>query len=403
MTILNEKFWMLDESALPKAFFDIETTKNSVNLTVSKGLGIIEFSGVLLKNPGLFDRLFSDVVDSEELLKMLEKVEADDSIKKLLIKTTSPGGETSLILEIMQAIDKVKMKKSVVGYAQDLAASAAFFVLSKCEKIFSNEIAKLGSIGVYTVILDQSEAAKSQGYKVHMIASGKNKGVGEPGTEITAEQIEPIQMYVNDLFDIFKKEMGRTVSEDMLDGKTVVAQRAIAAGLIDGIEPFENIKKIMEAEIMENEKILAELEQSKAKALELEKAFEQQKALLETIQKEKAELEVIRKKDKAESLINKWLAKGLSADKIENTEGKKTVLFDLAYASPETFDKICDLFSNEMTIELPTSNVGTDSDDEIDQTMSVIKRADELMKTNNLKRDEALIRAMSEIGFSLAI
>lgn len=104
--------------------------------------------------------------------------------------------------------------------------------------------AQIGSIGVYSVILDDSKASEKAGLRYHVVRSGIYKGTGA-GEKITPDELVPYQEVVDDLAGMFASDVarGRTMTQDqareLATGRTWTAPKAKALGLLDGIESLE--------------------------------------------------------------------------------------------------------------------------------------------------------------------
>ncbi len=177
----------------------------------------------------------------------IDKAEQDASIKSILLHVDSPGGQVSGTAELG---DKVKnSKKPVTAYIEDLGASAAYWVASQASKVYANRMAQIGSIGVYTAIEDRSAQAAMAGVKVHLINTGKYKGAGYPGTQITDAQLEDFQGRIDSIFGEFKSAVasGRGLSDDAVskvaDGRVFGAAEAASLGLIDGVMSLDDAFK----------------------------------------------------------------------------------------------------------------------------------------------------------------
>jgi signal peptide peptidase SppA len=143
--------------------------------------------------------------------------------------------------------------KPCYAYVEDLAASAAYWIASQCDKVFANSTAMVGSIGTYMTVQDYSAAAAQCGVKVHVVRAGAMKGVGTPGTEVTAEHLGELQRLVNDLNAQFVSAVGtgRKLSAEsaqaLADGRVHVGRNALSLGLIDGIQSFDSTLATLKA------------------------------------------------------------------------------------------------------------------------------------------------------------
>jgi len=207
----------------------------------SGGVAIVEMTGPLMKQVSSFSGGTSSVFAK----KQIRSAARDQEVGGILLKFDSPGGTTSGTMDCFDEIQAVAAKKPVWAYCEDMCASAAYFMACGADKIFSNATALVGSIGTYMVVYDQSAAATMQGLKVHVLSTGKYKGAGVAGTEITPEQLADFQRIVDETNSLFlaavQKGRGmdaKTVA-DIADGRCHLAEAAADLGLIDGIQSFD--------------------------------------------------------------------------------------------------------------------------------------------------------------------
>jgi signal peptide peptidase SppA len=182
-----------------------------------------------------------------EIRGRLRRAVEDPAVKAILLHVDSPGGMAAGTGDLADEVAAAARVKPVVGYIEDLCASAAYWIASQATRLFANPTAIVGSIGTYGVAVDSSRAAAGMGVVVHIIRAGEFKGAGEPGTEITAEQLAEFQQVVDAVNSHFLAAVarGRRMSpatvEAIADGRVLVGDQAEAAGLIDGIQTLEEV------------------------------------------------------------------------------------------------------------------------------------------------------------------
>jgi len=133
-----------------------------------------------------------------EVRQQLRQAIADPEVEGILLRIDSPGGTVSGTADLANDVFKANKRKPVLAFAEDLAASAAFWVASQADAIIANtETAMVGSIGTFIGLHDLSGAAGQQGIRPIVIKSGQFKGAGFPGTEITTEQVAEWQTLVD--------------------------------------------------------------------------------------------------------------------------------------------------------------------------------------------------------------
>ena len=177
----------------------------------------------------------------------LREAAANPDIGSILLRIDSPGGTVAGTYELAADVAAVNQLKPVVAYIEDTGASAAYWVASAARKVYANELALVGSIGVVATVADTSKLAENAGVKFHTVSTGKFKGAFGPGQEVTEEQIAYLQGIIDQTGEFFKKavQTGRGMTakevEAVADGRVMHAKEAKAAGLIDGIKTFDEV------------------------------------------------------------------------------------------------------------------------------------------------------------------
>ena len=198
----------------------------------SNGVRVIEAHGVMAKGFGSYPGM---VVDTAELREALLEAEEDPEVDAVVIDWDSPGGYVDGVADAADVV--TNMGKPVVSFAGGMCCSAAYWIASASDSIVANQSATVGSIGVYVVHEDLSGLAGQMGAKVDVIASGKYKGAGVPGTSLTPEQRALIQERVNKLAGRFKAAVlsDREVPEMAMEGQTFDGEDAVDVGLFDDL------------------------------------------------------------------------------------------------------------------------------------------------------------------------
>ena len=206
-------------------------------------IAIIPLQGTLMKHASSMGNNTSTILARRQI----RAAAADSGIKAILLHIDSPGGTVAGTKELADDVYAAAADKPVYAYIEDLGASAAYWIASQATKVFANETAIVGSIGTYGVIHDASGMAAKEGIKVHVVRAGAMKGVGTPGTEVTAEHLAELQRIVNDQNEFFIKGVSRvrplTLSQvrNIADGRVHVGKAAAELGLIDGVATLDAV------------------------------------------------------------------------------------------------------------------------------------------------------------------
>lgn len=153
----------------------------------------------------------------------------------------SGGGEVAGTDEAAAATAIAAANKPVHVHADDLMASAAYWVGSQGTRITANPTTDVGSIGVVASLLDISAALEQLGLELHVVSTGPRKGLlAKP--EVTEETIAYVQELIDPVFEEFKQAVkrGRNLGiadvRKSADGSVWLAKEALARGLIDAVE-----------------------------------------------------------------------------------------------------------------------------------------------------------------------
>ncbi len=215
---------------------------------VRDGVAIVPISGVIARFASEVNGACAPQgTSTEAILQDLRSALADGNVTGILLHINSPGGAVSGVKEAADIIAQAAKSKPMVAFVDGLGASAAYWLAAGAGKIYSTETSFVGSIGVYTVLVDSSKQAETEGRKIKKVASGPYKGAGVPGTAITAEQEQATQIVVDQLAGMFFAAVGaaRKLTGDALaavtDGRAHLAKDAMRLGLTDGIRSFDQV------------------------------------------------------------------------------------------------------------------------------------------------------------------
>jgi len=176
----------------------------------------------------------------ETFKQTLGDISASDDIQSVILNISSGGGTVTGTPEAGQAIKALGKSKTVIAYTDSLAASAAYWLACNASRVFLSQSAELGSIGVYSCFLDESQAFAQDGVKVEVFKGGnsKFKAMGLPGTSLTDDQKAYLQESVDKCYAQFLSVVTanrKGISHDALSGKMFDSADSVKLGLADGV------------------------------------------------------------------------------------------------------------------------------------------------------------------------
>jgi signal peptide peptidase SppA len=194
--------------------------------------------------------MFSGATSVEDLATDFSSALADPRVKAILLNINSPGGQVDGINEMAGMINAAG--KPVYAYVGGMAASAAYWLASQADEIVTDATALIGSIGVVAGFTDRSGADEKNGLKRFEIVSSQSPRKRlDPATP---EGKAAVQAMVDDLAEPFIAAVaqGRDVDvakvlSDFGQGESMIAKRALDAGMIDRIGSFEGLLAEMAA------------------------------------------------------------------------------------------------------------------------------------------------------------
>lgn len=178
---------------------------------------------------------------NEYTARILEKADAYDTVKAVVLKINTPGGTVD---STEMLADTVKnFSKPIVAWTP-YCASAGVFVASQADEIIlePSVTAEIGSIGVLMVYTDYSKYLEKEGMDVQIFrAEGSEDKALINGIEpLTDELKAEIQADLNACRKAFlgyvkRGRAGRLKSNEVFSGKMYKKEQAIQLGLADKI------------------------------------------------------------------------------------------------------------------------------------------------------------------------
>jgi signal peptide peptidase SppA len=216
---------------------------------VVDGVALLSAEGTLMKHESSADESTSTVM----LRNTVRRMTSDPLVRGVIAVVSSPGGTVAGAYDLADDFAMLSKAKPFYTYAQDICCSAAYLLASQTRGISANRNALVGSIGTYGVVWDSSKMFADAGVKVHVIrgsVDGKPaplKGAGEPGTEITDEQLAAWQEQIDQMNELFigavvrGRKMDRAKVEKLADGNAHVGDSARKLGLVDKVESLDEL------------------------------------------------------------------------------------------------------------------------------------------------------------------
>ncbi len=186
------------------------------------------------------------ITDADAQIKLLKKYAKDESVKAIVLRLDSPGGQVAPAQELYRQIRDIRKDgKPVVASFGSVAASGAYYIACAADKIFANPGTITGSIGVVAQFPNIQQLGEKVGVKVAVIKSGEHKDMGNPFRELAPEEQELIQKVIDDVYQQFVdavaegRGMDATYVRKLADGRIFSGRQAKDLGLVDELGGLE--------------------------------------------------------------------------------------------------------------------------------------------------------------------
>ncbi|TDM04539.1 signal peptide peptidase SppA [Macrococcus carouselicus] len=224
----------------------------------SNRIARVEVDGVI-QDTGSPTMFAAETYNHERMMRELEEIKADQSIKGMLMVVNSPGGGVYESAEIHDKIEEIKKSgKKVYVDMKNVAASGGYYISAPADKIFASRETLTGSLGVIMQSMNYKELADKYGVKFNTIKSGAHKDIMSPTKEMDAEERRILQSLVDESYNAFVNVIseGRNMPEakvrKLADGRVYSGLQAQKNGLVDelGLEEdaLKALKKAIKAE-----------------------------------------------------------------------------------------------------------------------------------------------------------
>ena len=223
---------------------DENNESSQENDIVMKGdVAVIKVDGPLSYRSSI-ESIWWDEDTYDSIERAFKKCLADDSIKGIVFDINSPGGEVNGCADLADKIFNARGSKpyGIVARTGGMMCSAAYWLGSSCEKVYTASNGTLGSIGVLCAFTKIKESVLETTVVTSDLSPDKNPDPNDP------EGLALIKKELNDLAEVFVQNVARnrgTTVEDVKmnfgKGGVFIGENAVAARLADGVMSLDEL------------------------------------------------------------------------------------------------------------------------------------------------------------------
>lgn len=233
---------VLDNRELLKSYQENMLLSNDNTLVVesSDSIGVLDVEGPLTYKPTGWEALCGGC----SYVSLIEQMEdfAKSGVKTVLMQINSGGGMAYRMMYTANKLRQIADDNDIrlVGYVDQMAASAALGLGVACHELIANPESDVGSVGVVVSLVNDSEKLKKEGINRQFITAGKEKVPFNEDGEFKDEFLSDIQEKVDTLYEKFTTHVAtlRNISvQDVIntEAKVFKAEKALEVGFIDKI------------------------------------------------------------------------------------------------------------------------------------------------------------------------
>jgi protease IV len=204
-------------------------------------VAVIYAEGVIVDGDGGGGLFSEGGVGSDTMRQTFRAAARDENVKAVVIRIDSPGG-SALASEVMwQAARRLAAKKPVVISIGGMAASGGYYLASAGDKIYADNTAIVGSIGVVGGKFVLKDLFEKIGLKTESFQKGRNADLFSQNQPFTERQRTMVTSWMKQTYDQFTQRVMTTRKGKIKDidavarGRIFIASQAKELGMVDEI------------------------------------------------------------------------------------------------------------------------------------------------------------------------
>ena len=238
---------MNDNRVLRKMFLSEEfsmDTPRSTQMYTDWGMSVLDNGTAVVPVMGVL----GDWMPYSYITGMIEKALKRDDINEIVLLIDSPGGAVAGLFDSCRFIEKASKKKKCTAYVTGMACSAAYAIATACDEIYMMEDAEVGSCGCYAHAVEYSDAYFEKEGFLHRVFRSKcspKKNCSVITDEVEAEAFQAEIDTLGEKYLRYVAKRRKCAYSDALEnfgkGGVLMGEKAIAAGMVDGIKTLEEL------------------------------------------------------------------------------------------------------------------------------------------------------------------
>ncbi len=239
LTVLSEHLDIEAPLAQDEIEMDTPDREKERSFPMVHGVAVLPVHGTLVQRSFGLEAL-SGLTSYQKVERQFAEALEDDEVQAIAFDIDSPGGEAAGLFDFVDRIFNARGQKPIWAVVNEAAFSGAYAIASAADRIVLPRTGGVGSVGVVTLHVDQSEADEEAGLDYTYIFFGDHKTDANPHEPLDDDAEALIQERVNDIGELFVETVARNRGMEFdavrdTEARTYFGQNAVDIGFADEV------------------------------------------------------------------------------------------------------------------------------------------------------------------------
>lgn len=223
-----------------------QSLQDPATLGVENQIAIVYAVGEIMSGNSKVDPfLGSQVLGSESFAKTLREVRKDDSIKAVILRVNSPGGDAFASDLMWREVNLLREEKPLVVSMSDVAASGGYYISMAQAPVVAYPGTFTGSIGVIYGKMNLRGLYDKLGVKKEVLTRGRFAAIDSDYHSLTPAEREKMQYEIGAFYKTFVQKVADSRErewdeiDEVAQGRVWMGSQAYENGLVDELGGFD--------------------------------------------------------------------------------------------------------------------------------------------------------------------
>ncbi len=212
-------------------------------------VAVIPLQGPITQRGSAFDEFFGGT-SAQAFEAAFARAMQSDRVSAVVLDVDSPGGTVGGVQQAADRVFAARGTKPVVAVANSVMGSAAYWIGSQADHVVATPNSDVGSIGVFRMHQDVSEAMAKDGHKFTLIGVPEHKTESTPFAPLSDDARAHHFEQVEEKFAAFNASVARARGVSEKDaranfgrGRDFSSHKAKSVGLVDRVASMDDVLK----------------------------------------------------------------------------------------------------------------------------------------------------------------